>query len=75
MSPRLRDLLCATLALTCLTPSIAAAQYLDPGTGSIIVQLLAAGLVGVAAILKLYWHTIRTFFGSFLKRRPNIRSD
>jgi hypothetical protein len=32
--------------------------YLDPGTGSMIVQLLVGGLAAVAVTAKLYWHRI-----------------
>ncbi len=37
--------------------------YLDPGTGSMLLQLLLGGLVGLLTILKLYWHRIKAFFG------------
>ena len=33
----------------------AAYAYLDPGTGSMVLQLLLGGAVGALAILKLYW--------------------
>ena len=52
----------AALALV-LTPGSAEAQYLDPGAGSIIVQVVLAVLVGAAAGLKLYWGKIATFAG------------
>jgi hypothetical protein len=39
------------------------AQYLDPGTGSIIVQALIAGAVGVLTVARLYWSRIRAFLG------------
>jgi hypothetical protein len=29
--------------------------YLDPGAGSLILQLLAGGLAGIAVMGKLYW--------------------
>jgi O-antigen/teichoic acid export membrane protein len=32
--------------------------YLDPGTGSMLVQLLVGGLAAVAVTAKLYWHRI-----------------
>ncbi len=35
--------------------------YLDPGTGSIIVQAIVAGIVGIATVTRLYWNRIRTF--------------
>ena len=37
--------------------------YLDPGTGSLFLQLLLGGIAGLVVILKLYWHKILAFFG------------
>jgi hypothetical protein len=36
--------------------------YLDPGSGSFILQLLLAALVGSLFILKTYWKRIIAFF-------------
>lgn len=55
----------AALALV-LTPGSAEAQYLDPGAGSVIVQVVLAVVVGAAAGLKFYWGKITTLAG----RRP-----
>ena len=33
--------------------------YLDPGTGSIIVQYIIAGLIAASTILKIYWIKIK----------------
>ena len=35
--------------------------YLDPGTGSIALQLLIAGVVGALATVRLYWDRLRSF--------------
>ena len=40
-----------------------AAAYLDPGTGSMILQGIIAGFAVVALTLKSYWYKIRGFFG------------
>jgi hypothetical protein len=40
-------------------PSILA--YLDAGTGSLIVQLLAGGFAAVAVAAKLYWRRLLSF--------------
>ena len=32
--------------------------YLDPGSGSIIIQMLVGTLVGVGIVLKLYWQKL-----------------
>jgi hypothetical protein len=49
----------SVLALIALLPEPLHAQYLDPGSGSILIQVLLGGVVGLAAVLKLYWHKIR----------------
>ena len=36
--------------------------YLDPGSGSILIQLLIAGLLGAAFILRSSWGKIKSFF-------------
>ncbi len=36
--------------------------YLDPGTGSLILQALVATLAGVVVAVTTYWQKIRAFF-------------
>jgi len=36
--------------------------YLDPGTGSLILQALVGIGAGVAFFVANYWHRIRSFF-------------
>jgi hypothetical protein len=36
--------------------------YLDPGSGSILIQLLVATLVGAIYIIRQYWSRIVRFF-------------
>ena len=38
--------------------------YLDPGSGSMLVQLLLGGVAGAAVIVKLGWQRIRGMFGA-----------
>ncbi len=35
--------------------------YIDPGTGSYLLQLMLAGLLGLVFTIKIYWHKIKTF--------------
>ena len=42
--------------------------YLDPGTGSIILQSLIGVLVGVAITLKIYWFKIKEKFSNISKK-------
>ena len=43
--------------------------YLDPGTGSMILQILLGGVAGVLVVGRLYWHRIKEFFG--IKTAPD----
>lgn len=36
--------------------------YLDPGSGSFIIQMLLAGLLGIAVAIRIYWKKIIGFF-------------
>jgi len=36
--------------------------YLDPGTGSFIIQMLAAGLLGGVVAVRIYWKKIVAWF-------------
>jgi hypothetical protein len=36
--------------------------YLDPGSGSFILQLVIASLLGAVFIVKAYWQKIKGFF-------------
>jgi hypothetical protein len=38
--------------------------YLDPGTGSMMLQLLLGGVAGAMVVGKLYWHRFRGFVSS-----------
>ena len=37
--------------------------YIDPGTGSVILQAIIATVVGVGVTLKLFWHRILKALG------------
>jgi hypothetical protein len=44
------------------------APYLDAGTGSIMIQALIGGLVGVLFALKIFWGKIKSFFRALFNR-------
>lgn len=37
--------------------------YLDPGTGSMMLQVILGGIAAVGVALKLYWHKFRAALG------------
>jgi len=39
--------------------------YLDPGTGSLIIQMLIAGLVSSIFAIKLYWKKVTDYLRRF----------
>lgn len=43
--------------------------YLDPTTGSILLQGLLAGIAGVAVVGRLYWARLKAFFRRMLGRQ------
>jgi len=45
-----------------LLPTHDVLAYLDPGTGSFLIQLLIGGIVGAMVFLKAYWTKIKAFF-------------
>lgn len=39
-----------------------AAAYLDPGTGSIVIQAVLAAIVSVLSVVRIYWSRIKSLF-------------
>lgn len=37
--------------------------YVDPGTGSFVIQIVVAGIIGAAVTARRYWHRIKALFG------------
>ena len=46
--------------------------YLDPGTGSALLQGVLAALAAIVVAAKLYWHRLLRFFGI---RKTKIEPD
>ncbi len=42
--------------------------YLDPGTGSLILQSLIAGIAGGLVVCRLYWAQLKTFLAKVFSR-------
>ena len=40
-----------------------AEAYLDPGTGSMLLQVILGGVAAIGVALKLYWHKLRAALG------------
>ena len=45
--------------------------YLDPATGSIVIQYIVAGLVACMAFMKNFWVKFKYFFNKKIKSKKN----
>jgi hypothetical protein len=61
MSKPLTVLLCVSWWLLVATDRTYA--YLDPASGSMMLQLLLGGAAGVAVVMRLYWRQLLALFG------------
>lgn len=52
----------AVAAITLLALERPVAAYLDPGSGSMLLQVLLGGFAAVGVAAKLYWHRLATLF-------------
>lgn len=53
--------------------SESAYAYIDPGTGSMIVQAILAAIAAVSVSVGVFWRRLKTFFGRHLRRE--IKKD
>lgn len=53
----------APLLLVSLLLSLDAHAYVDPGTGSVLLQILLGGFAGLALFGKLFWRRVTELFG------------
>ena len=44
-----------------LVSPVSSYAYIDPGTGSFVLQLLIAGFLGAIFYLKFYWRKVKLF--------------
>jgi hypothetical protein len=44
--------------------------YLDPGSGSLIIQMALAGLLGAGLLIKIYWKKVYEIFKKDKKDDP-----
>lgn len=66
---------CVCVVCAVLVCSGRAHAYIDPGTGSYILQIVIAGLVGAAFTLKLFWKRIQLFIGHNISKKSSRRED
>ncbi|OGG69222.1 hypothetical protein A3F27_01615 [Candidatus Kaiserbacteria bacterium RIFCSPHIGHO2_12_FULL_53_13] len=53
----------------CIMPQVTEA-YIDPGTGSLIVQAVLATIFGASFAIKVYWNKLKSFLGFRSPEQP-----
>lgn len=53
----------------------AANAYIDPGSGSIIIQAVAAAAMAVALSVRIWWRRISIFLSNLFRRSSSDSSD
>ncbi len=51
------------LAFGALTTTAPAYAYLDPGTGSMLIQGVIGAIAAAGVTVKIFWHKLRVLFG------------
>jgi hypothetical protein len=51
------------------------ALYMDPGTGSLLLQLILAALLGIGVTVRIFWKKIRSLFGMKNPETMDITED
>ena len=46
--------------------------YLDPGTGTFILQALIAAVVAASLTIKAFWHRIKALFNRLMPKTPPV---
>tara|TARA_B100001057_G_scaffold2756_1_gene2550 strand:- start:7956 stop:8171 length:216 start_codon:yes stop_codon:yes gene_type:complete len=67
-----------TLYLTIIILTIStnrAFAYLDPGTGSIILQAILGFIAATLATLSFYWNKVKIFLSKILKKNKKSEQD
>jgi hypothetical protein len=61
--------------ISLLSPTAEIAAYLDPGSGSFIIQLLIGGFVGLLLIIRTFWSRIKAYVNNLLGKTPPVVED
>lgn len=70
-----------TLRLTCVAFILSsilapgAHAYIDPGSGSVLLQLILGGIAGIGVVVRLYWDRVKTRCQSLFGRAEKANPD
>ncbi len=72
--PAITGLVLSLVLCLCLVPASAFA-YIDPGTGSFVIQGVIAAVVGIGVTFKMFWHRIKAALGGKADAEEDDDSD
>ena len=49
--------------------------YLDPGTGSYVIQVILAAILGIGVAFRIFWHRIKGFFQKKPQNQDKIEEE
>lgn len=49
--------------------------YIDPGSGSVLLQLILGGIAGIGVVAKLYWDQVKTRCRSLFGRAERTKDE
>ncbi len=49
--------------------------YIDPGTGSFLIQMLIAGIVGAGFVIRMFWESIKVYLSKVLRKSKKTNGD
>jgi hypothetical protein len=49
--------------------------YLDPGTGSMMLQIVLGGVAGLVVIIRLFWHQLLALFGIGKDKKTDLNQS
>ena len=42
--------------------------YIDPGSGSIVIQVIVGAIIGLGVTMKIYWFKLKSMFFNITKK-------
>lgn len=49
--------------------------YIDPGSGSVLLQLILGGIAGIGVVAKLYWEQVKTRCRSLFGQTESMKDE
>jgi hypothetical protein len=75
MKDKVRCMIIANVMFFMLLPIKNAFAYLDPGTGSMMIQALLAVIAAVSVSIGVFWRRLRSFFSRMFGQNSSDKHE